>query len=302
MDSLLDKANKGEAIKIEDASINEVVEVNRAHDVFNFALFGLDYDEKLTDSGKRSDAIKIVSLDYTDKRVYITSVERDVVAYFPGDYNCYGRYNWAYWYGGATLAVQTLNYNLDLDIVNYVSLNLGALIDIVDEIGGVDINLTSEEANVLGLSPGVNHLDGYRAMLYARIRKIDSDYSRMERQNNVIRAIVNKFADLDFNSILNTINALLPYVETNFSNDEVKGYLLDVLSFDLDNIETYKMPSGAYDDTVSCSAIGGYLLNIYTDQVKELHRNIYRVDDYVCSKTVIENEKRTYKKYGYIGG
>ena len=299
MDSLLDKTNKGEVIKKEDASINEVVEVKKeAHDVFNFALFGLDYDEKLTDSGKRSDAIKIVSLDYTDKKIYITSIERDVVAFFPGDYNYYGHYNWAYWYGGATLAIKTLNYNLDLDIVNYVSLNLEALIEIVDELGGVDINLSSAEANYLGLNAGLNHFDGYTTMRYVRIRYIDSDYSRMERQNNVIRAIISKFSDLDFTSIFNTINVLLSYVETNFTNAEIKSYLYDVLSFDLANFETYKMPMGGYDDTINCPVIGGYLLKSYTDQVEKLHKNIYKIDDYTCSLTVIENEKRTYEKYG----
>ncbi len=119
----------------------------------------------------------------------------------------------------------------------------------------------------------------------------------MERKNNVIRAVVSKFSNLDFTSILNTINVLLPYVETNFTNDDIKSYLLDVLSFDLNDIKTYKMSVNGYDDTSSCPIIGGYLLNSYTKQVEELHKNIYKIDEYLCSKTVVENEKRTYEKY-----
>ena len=135
-DSLLNKMNRGEVIKKEDANINEdIVKVKEAHKVFNFVLFGVDSSTG-NDQGEseRSDAMKVISLDYTDKKIKITSVERDVVAYFPGDYQSFGHYNWAYWYGGPTLAIQTLNYNLDLDITNYVSISFAGLESIVDAV------------------------------------------------------------------------------------------------------------------------------------------------------------------------
>ena len=318
IDSLLNKIDRGDTIEIDDASIDEEVieniEDDGTHKVFNFALFGLDKDAgDSLDKGRRSDAMKVISLDYTDKKIYISSIERDVVAYFPGDYNEYGHYNWAYRYGGPTLAIQTLNYNLDLDIVNYVSLSMQGLIDIVDTVGGVDIDLTSAEvtelkrklreydsakADEISLSVGTNHLDGETALAYARIRYIDTDYVRMERQNNIIKEVIKKISSESFTEILNTVNVILPYVETNFTNSEIKSYLTDLLQFDLSNIETYKMPSGGMADTTSCPGLGGYLLYSYTDQVVELHKNIYKVDDYTCSSTVIDNEIRTYETYG----
>ena len=300
-DSLLNKMNRGEVIKKEDANINEdIVKVKEAHKVFNFVLFGVDSSTG-NDQGEseRSDAMKIISLDYTDKKIMITSVERDVVAYFPGDYQGYGHYNWAYWYGGPTLAIQTLNYNLDLDITNYVSISFAGLESIVDAVGGVDIYLSNGEANLMGLSPGSNHLNGDLALIYARIRELDSDYVRMERQNAVIQAIVSKFSSLGFTDMLDVVVSLLPYVSTNFTNDQIKTYLYDIIGFDLSNIETYKLPSGGYDDTLNCSGLGGYLLRSYSDQVIELHKNIYSIDDYKPSKTVMDNEKNTYDKYGY---
>lgn len=300
-DSLLNKMNRGEVIKKEDANINEdIVKAKEAHKVFNFVLFGIDSSTG-NDQGEseRSDAMKVISLDYTDKKIKITSVERDVVAYFPGNYNGYGHYNWAYWYGGPTLAIQTLNYNLDLDITNYVSISFAGLENVVDEVGGVDIYLSNAEASVLGLYPANNHLYGQKALEYCRIRKIDSDYSRMERQNAVIQAIVSKFSSLGFTDMLDVVVSLLPYVSTNFTNDQIKTYLYDIIGFDLNNIETYKLPSGGYDDTLNCPGLGGYLLRSYSDQVIELHKNIYSIDDYKPSKTVMDNEKNTYDKYGY---
>lgn len=300
-DSLLNKMDRGEVIKKEDANINEdIVKVKEAHKVFNFVLFGLDSENSQdTGASERSDAMKVISLDYTDKKIKIYSVERDVVAYFPGDYQGYGHYNWAYWFGGPTLAIQTLNYNLDLDITNYVSVSFGGLESIVDAVGGVDIYLTNAEANRMGLNPGNNRLNGESALLYARIRELDNDYVRMERQNAVIQAIVSKFSSLGFNDMFNVVTSLLPYISTNFTNDQIKGYVYDLLSFDLNNIETYKLPSGGYDDTLNCPGLGGYLLRSYSDQVIELHKNIYSIDDYKPSKTVLDNEKNTYDKYGY---
>ena len=300
-DSLLNKMNRGEVIKKEDANINEdIVKVKEAHKVFNFVLFGLDSENSQdTGASERSDAMKVISLDYTDKKIKIYSVERDVVAYFPGNYNGYGHYNWAYWFGGPTLAIQTLNYNLDLDITNYVSISFAGLENVVNEVGGVDIYLTNAEASVLGLYAGNNHLSGSQALAYCRIRSIDSDYSRMERQNAVIQAIVSKFSSLGFTDMFNVVTSLLPYISTNFTNDQIKTYLYDIIGFDLNNIETYKLPSGGYDDTLNCPGFGGYLLRSYSDQVIELHKNIYSIDDYKPSKTVMDNVKNTYDKYGY---
>lgn len=300
-DSLLNKMNRGEVIKKEDANINEdIVKVKEAHKVFNFVLLGLDTDtNKVVGKSERSDAIKVISLDYTDKKIKIYSVERDVVAYFPGDYQGYGHYNWAHWFGGPTLTIQTLNYNLDLDITNYVSVSLSGLEGIVDALGGIDIYLTNAEANYLSLPAGNNHLSGADALRYCRIRYIDSDYYRMERQNNVINAVLSKVSKSGFSETFDAVTALLPYVSTNFTNDQIKTYLYDIIGFDLNNIETYKLPSGGYDDTLNCPGMGGYLLRSYSDAVIEMHKILYSIDDYTPSKTVYDNEKRTYDKYGY---
>ncbi len=307
LDHLLQKLDHQEAITIEEAEIApEVILANQDRHVVNIALFGADNDEQnpTSESEDRSDAMKIISLDYDNKIVKITSVERDLVVWIPGDYQKFGHFNWAYWIGGPTLAVQTLNYNLDLDITQYITFSFSALEKLVDLVGGVDIDLTSAEIRQqnkpLGIQgpAGTYTLDGYHAMMYCRIRYIDSDFSRMERQNNVIQAIVSKLKDRSVFELMDIVNEMLPLVTTNLSSNEIKEMLVALLSFDLSNIETYKEPSGEYDDIATCPGLGGYLVRSYSEMVIHLHRNIYGIEDYQPSQTILENEKKTYEKYG----
>ena len=248
--------------------------------------------------------MKIVSLDFDNKKLKITSVERDVVVWIPGEHQKYGHFNWAYWFGGATLAVQTLNYNLDLDITQYVTFSFNAVEKLVDLIGGVEIELTAKEVGALrgqtqnSVRTGKNTLNGYDAMMYCRQRYIDSDFVRMDRQNNVINAIIAKLKHKNILELMDIVNDMLPYITTNLTNSEIKDYLISLLSFDLTNIETYKEPSGEYDDIMRCPGLGGYLVRSYSDMVRHLHANIYGDNEYEPSSTVLDNEKKTYKTYG----
>lgn len=291
---------------IEDLEINSFAheqEQKELNEVVNIALFGVDSSSSdVGGEDNRSDAIKIVSLDYTNKEIKITSIERDVVAYFPGDYQDYGHYNWAYWFGGPKLAIQTLNYNLDLDIEKYVKINFSALVEIIDYLNGVSIDMTGREASIVGVGTVNGHytLNGHQALSYARIRKLDSDFQRMERQNMVIQSVINDLSSCSVNELLSIVNKLAPYISTNLNSSEIKNYLVDLLldGFKLNSIKQYKMPSGEYNDICNCPGLGGYLLRSYSFAVKELHENIYEDYDYIPSNTVMENEARTYEKFG----
>ena len=306
MDSMLNKMEHGEVIENENAQIApEVSEAVKERKVVNIALFGADNSQGPTGTDEdRSDAMKIVSLDFDNKKHKITSVERDVGGWIPGDHQKYGHFNWAYWFGGATLAVQTLNYNLDLDITQYVTFSFNAVEKLVDLIGGVEIELTAKEVGALrgqtqnSVRTGKNTLNGYDAMMYCRQRYIDSDFVRMDRQNNVINAIIAKLKHKNILELMDIVNDMLPYITTNLTNSEIKDYLISLLSFDLTNIETYKEPSGEYDDIMRCPGLGGYLVRSYSDMVRHLHANIYGDNEYEPSSTVLDNEKKTYKTYG----
>ena len=300
VDSIISRVEEGETIHTEDAEIaQEVLEREEVKDIENIALFGVDnsgakYNEE------RSDAMKIISLNKTDKTIAITSVERDVVVYIPGDYQKYGHFNWAYWFGGPKLAVQTLNYNLDLDITKYVTFTFGAVEDLVDLLGGIDVELTGNEAATVGIGSyaGTYTLNGKQALSYSRIRKLDSDFTRMERQNYVIQAVMNKLKNQDILTIMNIVNEMLPSINTNLTVNEIKDYITSLLSYDLGNIEQYKEPSGEYDDIQTCPGLGGYIVRSYSGMVENLHKNIYKVDSYEVSRRVKDNEERIYSTYG----
>ncbi len=307
VDSMLNEMDQQEVIKQEEAEIApEVIEQVKQRKVINIALFGADNSKGIeSTSEERSDVMKIVSLDFDNKKIKVTSLERDVVVYIPGDHQEYGHFNWAYWFGGPELAVKTINYNLDLDITQYVTLNFRSVIELIDLIGGVDISLTKAEATYFvdghidhNAVPGVNHMNGEVALSYARLREIDSNFNRMERQNNVIRAVITKLKDKSVTELMEIVKAMMPYITTNLSNADIKEYMMNLMTFDLMNIETYTEPSGKYNDIARCPSLGGYLVRSYSDMVKSLHMNIYGDEDYVPSQTVIENEKRTYETYG----
>ena len=303
INNILSKVGEGE-------EIDEVVEVYESdRNVVNFALFGVDMEGAKSQYDElRSDAIKIISLDYDNHTIKITSLERDMVVYYPVDEGELIHLNWAYWYGGAKDAVKTLNYNFDMDINRYVSISFGILVDIIDEIDGIDLELSEAEADALfrrkSEGAGTYHLSGKEALTYSRIRSIDNDFKRINRQNQVIMAVVNKVKGLSLLEIYGLINEILPSVNTNLSTEEIRKYLTDVTGkVDLNHIETYTEPSGLFYDIKASEDltgydIGGYVIRSYSEMVKDLHVNIYGETSYTPSQTVQLTEDMIYENFG----
>ena len=300
IDGTLNKLNREKQISENDANIAaEIAKQNEDTSIVNIVLFGADNDGDYSDE-QRSDAIKVISLDFNSKEVKITSLERDLVVWIPGDEKSFGHLNWAFWYGGAELAVKTINYNFDMDITKYVTVNFESIEKIVDLAGGVDIALTDAEVENLAFktnSTGIYHLTGAQALTYSRIRKMDDDYHRMARQQNVIQAVVDKATDMSKVELLQFINDCLPYVTTNLSNSDIKNYALELMSFDLD-IKTFQVPVDGYTDTCQCEKLGGYLLSSYQDMSQLMHDFIYGEDFYTPSQNLLDNQEKIYDTYG----
>lgn len=138
--------------------------------------------------------MKILSLDTKNNTAKITSIQRDMLVYIPGDVQDFDKLNHAFVYGGANLAMQTINYNFDLDITRYITLNYEAIEHIIDVIGGVDIYVGESEVPHIAEvdQSGWQTLDGKQAVGFMRVRYSDSDYGRMERQTEVITAAFSK--------------------------------------------------------------------------------------------------------------
>ena len=149
----------------------------------------------------------------------------------------------AYAYGGAELAIKTLNQNFGLDIQEYVTVNFAQLTKIIDAMGGIDLEITEAEreaANGVLLTENPNgktikssgkvHLTGEQATAYSRVRKIDNDIERSNRQQKVLVALFDKALSLGTAQYPGVIKQLLPIMETSLSYGDIIGFAPIVLS------------------------------------------------------------------------
>ena len=247
--------------------------------ITNIALFGLD--SRNHDYEGRSDAIMVASVNGKTGKIKLVSIARDTYVNVPG----YGetKINHAYAYGGAELAIQTINENFNLDITDYAAVNFDSLADVIDAMGGIDLEVTEEEryqinAYLLEGEPlresGMVHLNGPQAVSYARIRKIDSDTMRTERQRKVLECLFEKAKDISPLEYPSYIRKFAPMIETSLTNEEI----LELVSVGANPNLT--LEQGAFpNDYIQSTGqtIGGVWYYVYDiDQAADmLHEFIY---------------------------
>lgn len=203
-------------------------------EVRNIALFGIDTRED-NDTG-RSDAVLVLTVDKKHNKLKLTSIARDTYVAIEGHGN--DKLTHAYAYGKSQLAVKTLNQNFGLEITDYVSVNFFGLSRVIDYIGGVEIDVTEKERiemnqNIfpemrhLGVdcpnltSAGVQTLNGGQAVCYARIRHIDSDVQRGNRQKTVLSAMLNKVKKMNPLKLPDVAELILAECQTSLSANDM---------------------------------------------------------------------------------
>ena len=303
IDSTLGKMTTTEKLEKEEAEISEeVIAKEEESQVVNIAIFGVDKNGDQTDG--RSDAMKVLSLDAKNNVAKITSIQRDTLIYIPGVKQDFEKLNHAYAYGGATLAMQTINYNFDLDLTRYVAINFEGVQHVIDAMGGIELEIKEYEVPYISNVSKSGYQHGEQALGYMRVRYADSDYVRMDRQTTVMKAMFSKLTTLGYTELLSLLNDCLPYVETNLTKDEILSLGMQALKVDLGNIQTYQVPRGGYEDINHTVSYNGYsplyVMNSYQDMVKDLHQNIYGDDNYEPSQTVKDTEAKIYEKFGYF--
>ncbi|MPQ43555.1 LCP family protein [Clostridium tarantellae] len=257
-------------IKQEELAINKEVE-EKFGDIKNIALFGVDAPD-----GKagRSDAIMILTLDSEHNKMKVTSIMRD--SYVNIDGHGMDKINHAYAFGGPELAIKTLNENFDLNIKDFVAVNFTSLPEIIDKIGGIEVELTSEEVpHVPGTHVGMNVLNGNQALAYSRIRyATGGDYKRTERQRIVLDKVFNKLKSTPISQYPSLINTFLPFVKTNMSASEMLGLTKDFSSVLSSGLQQERFPK---DGQGTGQMINGvYYLTFNNDAVKSsIHNYIF---------------------------
>lgn len=224
--------------------------------VKNIALLGID-SRKDNDSG-RSDAVLVLTIDKKNNKIKLTSIARD--SYVQIDGKGQDKLTHAYAYGKSTLAVKTLNKNFDLEITDYVTVNFFELSRIIDYIGGVNIDVNKKEKDHLNsyifpllrkqtslkcddiTKTGKQRLDGTQALCYARIRKIDGDIERGNRQKEVLEAMFEKVKDTSVSKLPTVAEMVLSECTTSLSTDDIMDMGLWALTSQ-PTIENISIPS-----------------------------------------------------------
>lgn len=191
-----------------------------ARQAYSFVILGLD--SRQDDLKGRSDAILYVDLDHYNKEIKVISFMRDLRVAIEG--HGQSKLGHAYAYGRERLAVKTLEGNFDLDIDAFIALNFKILKDVVDVLGGLELEINQEEVSQIdGISkPGVYLLEGHQVLSYARIRKVgNGDFERTLRQRLVLEVVINKLSELSNDDLLEAIGEIYPLIYTNLDLDEI---------------------------------------------------------------------------------
>ena len=287
------KVNKVDLNK-EDIAVSTGVEDNLAN-FRNVAILGIDSREDTYSKGNRSDCIIIASINNNTKDVKMLSVYRDTYVQIEG--HGLDKITHAYSYGGAELALNTLNTNLDLNIEEFVVVNFDAVKDAVNNIGGVTINITDEEAShISGIDKaGTYNLTGEQALAYARIRHAEGgDYKRTERMRDVIAAIVEKVKTFNISQINKFIDEMLPKIYTNMTVTDVFSFLPSITSVNItDSIGWPYNIKG-----ITLDRWYGVPITLESN-VERLHKEIFGEDNYIVSNTVKQISQDIIEKTGY---
>ncbi len=290
-------------IKADDLIINQEVVQNKEVDLgdgyTNVALFGVDSRDGNLGKGNRTDCIIVASLNNETKEIKMVSVYRDTLLDLSE--GTYQKCNAAYSYGGPVTAINMLNMNLDLDIQDYVTVDFGAIADAIDLLGGIELDVTDEEAKTLNkyiqetansagkeahFIDGGGHylLDGSQATTFARIRSTaGGDFTRTERQRVVIEKMFEKALTADLGTINSIIDKVFPQISTSFTLQEILTYASAYSEYTLG--ENIGFPIDKSTDTIS--GLGSIVIpQDLASNVTKLHEFLFGTTGYTPSSTV----------------
>lgn len=309
------KMDKMEVKQLDANKLEINKEVEHKTGYLNVALFGVDSRDLSLGKGTRSDTIIVASLNQETGEIKLCSVYRDsLLQQSDGSYN---KANAAYSFDGVEGAVALLNKNLDMNIEHYVTVNFNALSDVVDALGGLDIEMTHTEAELtngyfeevakatgrefemVNGYEGLIHVNGGQATAFCRIRYTQGDdFKRTERQRLVIEKIVEKLQSANLATINKIIDDVFDEVGTNFTLTEILSYAKDFKSYKLG--ETTGFPYNVSTGTLS--GIGSTVIpTSLTSDVQQLHQFFFGDDGYTPSDTVQSIDAGIKKKAADVG-
>ena len=246
---------KDEVVK----DIENTEEATIVDGITNILLVGTDgeYIEK----GNRSDSVMLVTIDSKNKDIKISSIARDTYVNIPG-YST-EKLTHAYAYEGIDLLKEVFKENFDLDIDKYIAVNFVSFMDIMDELGGVEVNVEEKDIKEINKyidacygyyknkdekekeyikEAGVQRLNGYQALAFSRIRYTDSAFARDNRHREVAQSVYKEFAQKGVDTYKRCADIVLNNTKTNISPMEMMNLAYTVLKINDKDIEQFQFP------------------------------------------------------------
>lgn len=308
---ITNKLGKMNKVDIDDADLGISTETNSKLSGYrNIAIFGVDSRSDDYGVGNRSDCIIIASINNSTGEIKLISVYRDTYVNIKG--HGLDKITHAYSYGEAPLAINTLNKNLDLNIKEFVTVNFDSVAKAVDQLGGVKINITSEETKYINpyidetsrvtgktsnhiTQAGTYNLDGVQAVAYSRIRyTAGGDYKRTERMRTVMEAMFTKLKSKNVAEINSFADKILPCVYTNISSGDLISMIPSMTKYKVG--ESIGWPYETKGKTMD----RWYGIPVTLESnVTKLHKEAFGEENYTPSSDVKSISDSIIKKTGY---
>lgn len=237
--------------------------------VKNYLLLAVDSRGK---EAGLSDSMILLSVNTKTGKIVLCSFMRDILAKYPAKPESpvagkYDKLNHAHSYGGPELTMAVLKETFNIEVSQYAKINFSAFRDIVDAMGGLDMNLSSAEVNAINSilaetmqepanqslkvtshdmlqnkGAGTYHLSGVQALSHARNRRVGSDYARTQRQRDLIQAMAKKATTLSLTQLDNLLTTVLPLITTNVPKEVMKDMIGDIPSYLTYDIQSTRVP------------------------------------------------------------
>lgn len=262
-------------------------------------IFGVDSRGSNVSKGTNADVNMICDINHDTGEIRLVSVFRDTYLRIDDD-NQYNKINHAYFTGGPNDAAKALNNNLDLNIVDFVTFNWKAVADGINILGGIDMEISkaefyyinsfiTETVEATGVysthlkKAGMNHLDGVQAVAYGRLRLMDTDYARTERQRKVIEAAFAKAKTADWATLNQLAEVIFPQVATSVDLADILSLLTDVSKYHIGETGGFPFARGEANMGRKGACVIPQTLE---SNVIELHEFLYGEENYTPSNTV----------------
>ena len=257
-------------------------------DVETILVFGVD-SRRASDVVCRADTIILVTINKSAGSLKLTSILRDTQVDISGRSKP-NRINAAYAFGGVGLLINTINETFDLDIQRFAMFDFWSAANLIDSLGGVELDVSQAELPYLNLNlqeqnklvpnatqsplltePGLQLLNGQQAIAWARIRKLDSDYMRASRQRTVMTSLISKYADSSMAGLISLTNSGLSAFETNMSSSDMLRIGINSLPL-AKKLEDYRVPE---DGMFTINTDPWVMIVDWEEQVPALHDFIW---------------------------